>query len=85
MQVVTDQKGQGKEDLKAPPLNVQEDWYLMDQLRKFQIGMRGYHSGDIEGTIMQNIVGMYSLNDLKDIVAFIARMEVYEVSDEKNQ
>lgn len=67
-------KGQGNQELKAPPLNVQEDWYLMDQLRKFQLGMRGYDSRDLEGKLMQNIVQMYSVDNLKDIVAFIARM-----------
>ena len=67
-------KGQGNQDFKAPPLVVQEDWYLMDQLRKFQLGMRGYDARDIEGKLMQNIARMYSVNDLKDIVAFIARM-----------
>lgn len=67
-------KGEGNQDLKAPPLTVQEDWYLMDQLRKFQLGMRGYDSRDIEGKLMQNIVRMYSIDNLKDIVAFIVRM-----------
>lgn len=66
--------GQGNKDLKAPPINVQEDWYLMDQLRKFQLGMRGYDPRDTEGQLMRNIVRSYSVNDLKDIVAFIARV-----------
>ncbi len=65
-------RGQGNPELKAPPLNVQEDWYLMDQLRKFQIGMRGYDSRDVEGKLMQSIARMYSVKDLKDIVAFIS-------------
>jgi cytochrome c553 len=52
---------------------VQEDWYLMEQLRKYQTGMRGYDVRDIEGGLMQSIVRLYSLQDLKDIVAFITR------------
>jgi cytochrome c553 len=66
-------QGQGNQSLKAPPLNVQEDWYLMEQLRKYQTGMRGYDVRDIEGRLMQSIVRLYSLQDLKDIVAFITR------------
>ena len=66
-------QGQGNQRLKAPPLNVQEDWYLMEQLRKYQSGMRGYDVRDTEGRLMQSIVRLYSLQDLKDIVAFITR------------
>jgi len=66
-------QGQGNQSLKAPPLNVQEDWYLLEQLRKFQTGMRGYDPRDIEGRLMQSIVHLYSQQDLKDIVAFITR------------
>jgi len=67
-------QGQGNQSLKAPPLNVQEDWYLMEQLRKYQTGMRGYDPRDIEGRLMQSIVRLYSVQDLKDIVAFITRI-----------
>jgi cytochrome c553 len=45
----------------------------MEQLRKYQTGMRGYDLRDIEGGLMQSIVRLYSLQDLKDIVAFITR------------
>ena len=68
-------KGQGNLAFNAPPLNVQEDWYLMDQLRKFKRDWRGYDPGDVEGNLMRNIAKIYSINDLKDIVAYIARME----------
>jgi cytochrome c553 len=54
---------------------VQEDWYLMDQLRKFKMDWRGYDPADVEGNLMRNIAKIYSINDLKDIVAYIARME----------
>ena len=35
--------GQGNERLRSPPLNILEDWYLLDQLRKFATGKRGYN------------------------------------------
>lgn len=68
-------KGQGNPTFNAPPLNVQEDWYLMDQLRKFKMDWRGYDPADVEGNLMRNIAKIYSINDLKDIVAYIARIE----------
>ena len=68
-------QGQGNLTINAPPLNVQEDWYLMDQLRKFKMDWRGYDPDDVEGNLMRNITKIYSINDLKDIVAYIVRME----------
>lgn len=69
------QKAEGNQTIKAPPLNVLEDWYLMDQLRKFKMDWRGYNPDDVEGNLMRNITKLYSINDLKDIVAYIARIE----------
>lgn len=68
-------KAQGNLMFNAPPLNVLEDWYLMDQLRKFKMDWRGYDSEDVEGNLMRSITKIYSINDLKDIVAYIVRME----------
>ncbi|SVD36567.1 uncharacterized protein METZ01_LOCUS389421, partial [marine metagenome] len=28
-------RGEGKPEIKSPPVNVQEDWFLLDQLRKY--------------------------------------------------
>lgn len=68
-------RAQGNLTINAPPLNVQEDWYLMDQLRKFKMDWRGSDPEDVEGNLMRNIAKIYSINDLKDIVAYIVRME----------
>ncbi len=62
-------KGEGNEILKSPPLNIQEDWYLLDQLRKFASGKRGYHPKDIEGIQMAYTLVNLEEKDLKDLIA----------------
>ena len=66
-------EGKGKRDISSPPLNVQEDWFLMDQLRKYANGQRGDHPRDIDGVIMKSSTDDLSLNDLRNIVAYIAK------------
>lgn len=63
--------GQGNERLRSPPLNVQEDWYLLDQLRKFASGKRGYQPEDPYGIQMAYSLKGFSDQDLKDVVAYI--------------
>ena len=67
--------GQGNAQLKAPPINIQEDWYLLDQLRKFAKGNRGYHIEDVSG--QQMAAAMIGLEDqaLKDIVSYMQNFE----------
>ena len=66
-------EGKGKREINSPPLNVQEDWFLMDQLRKYANGQRGDHPRDIDGVIMKSSTDDLSLNDLRNIVAYIAK------------
>jgi cytochrome c553 len=66
------ERGQGNPELKSPPLNVQEDWYLLDQLRKFKAGQRGSDPRDVEGKTMQPVMGFLETKDLRDIVRYIA-------------
>ena len=63
--------GEGFEILKSPPLNIQEDWYLLDQLRKFASGKRGYHPEDIEGIQMAYTLVNLEGQDFKDLIAHI--------------
>ncbi len=65
------EKGEGNEILKSPPLNIQEDWYLLDQLRKFASRKRGYHPSDIEGIQMSNTLVNLDDQDFKDLIAYI--------------
>ncbi len=64
-------RGEGNETLKSPPLNLQEDWYLLDQLRKFASGKRGYHSDDFEGIQMAYALAHIDAEGLKDLVAYM--------------
>ena len=63
--------GQGNERLRSPPLNILEDWYLLDQLRKFASGKRGYNPEDPYGIQMAYSLKGFSDQDLKDVVAYI--------------
>ncbi len=68
-------RGQGNQLLKSPPLNIQEDWYLLDQLRKYAKGQRGYHADDIEGQQMAVAIAGLEDQDFKDLVAYLQTFE----------
>src|SRR5262245_7937564 len=46
------QKGEGNEQLNAPPVGLMEDWYVARQIRKFQAGIRGRVPDDAIGLQM---------------------------------
>ena len=46
-------RGQGNKALNAPALNVQEDWYMVRQLKKFKDGIRGTNPKDLPGMQMR--------------------------------
>jgi len=63
---------EGNQKLMAPPLNLQEDWYLLDQLRKFASNQRGYHPDDYTGIGMSVISNQIQNDqDLRHLVAFL--------------
>ena len=64
-------KGEGRQDVKAPALLVQEDWFLLDQLRKYRNGLRGTHPEDIFGRVMVESIRDWSDKDLKDVTVYI--------------
>lgn len=66
-------RAEGRPELKAPPLNVQEDWYLLDQLRKFQSGLRGSHPEDGEGSLMRAAAAALQPEQMRDVVFHITR------------
>jgi len=62
----------GNEQLHAPPLTVQQDWYLDRQLHKFKAGVRGANPKDTFGMQMRPMA--QTLPDdqaIKDVVAHI--------------
>ncbi len=65
-------QGEGNQDLFAPPLRGQADWYLVSQLHKFKNGMRGAHPEDVTGIQMAAMAA--TLEDstaVRDVVAYI--------------
>lgn len=62
----------GNEQLKAPPLKNQADWYLLAQLKKFKDGHRGANPADLEGAQMRPMAAtLVDEQAMKDVVAHI--------------
>ena len=66
-------KGKGKPEIKSPPVNVQEDWFLLDQLRKYANGQRSVHPSNAGGLMMKAALAGLSPGDFQNMVAYIAR------------
>lgn len=63
--------GEGREDIKSPPLAMQEDWYLYDQLVRTKAGLRSGSEASPEAALMvQSIQGM-NTQDFRDVVSYI--------------
>ena len=62
--------GTGSEPQGGPPMIGQSDWYLYSALKKYQQGVRGRHSGDTFGLMMQPMA-LTLPNDeaIQDVVA----------------
>jgi cytochrome c oxidase subunit 2 len=66
------QKAEGNMALHAPRLNMQQDWYLLRQLKNFKDGIRGKHPQDTYGAQMQAMSN--TLPDeaaMKNVIAYI--------------
>ncbi len=66
--------GEGQAQLGGPPLNVQEDWYLREQMVKFKQGARGHHQADLGGIIMREAAQGLEKSDIDDLVAFLGHL-----------
>ena len=64
----------GKPEVKAPGLLIQEDWFLLDQLRKYKLGLRGTHPEDTFGKVMAASVKDWPDKDLKDVVVYLGSL-----------
>jgi cytochrome c oxidase subunit 2 len=64
-------QGKGRPDLKSPPLIVQEDWYLYDQMVRFEAGLRGGTQTDREGWLMHLSTQGMNIKDFRDVVSYI--------------
>lgn len=66
------QKAEGKLELRAPRLAGMNDWYLVEQLKKFKSGVRGTHPNDITGAQMRPMSMLLADEQaMKDVVAHI--------------
>ena len=61
----------GIETLRAPPLVHQADWYLFGQFQKFRKRWRGADPTDIWGIQMQANAGLYTDDQVRDVLAYI--------------
>lgn len=70
-------KGEGNVDRKAPKLQGQHGWYLVQQLKNFMNGVRGTHADDAHGKEMRSMAMMTLTDDqaIEDVVAYINTLE----------
>ena len=69
--------GAGNVQLNAPSLRHNSDWYLLDQLKKFDHRIRGYTTKDTGGTTMTASVKVLQSNEkmMRDVVAYIMTLK----------
>jgi cytochrome c oxidase subunit 2 len=65
-------KGEGVQALNSPRLAGMSDWYLANQLKNFQLGIRGGHQDDLYGKQMMAAVAILTDEQaINDLVAHI--------------
>jgi cytochrome c oxidase subunit 2 len=64
-------KGEGNQQLNAPPLAGLDDWYVERQLRKFRAGVRGKAAGDAIGPAMQAMSMTLQPGEIATIAAYV--------------
>jgi cytochrome c553 len=64
-------KGEGNEQVKAPPLAGIDDWYAELQLKKFRSGIRGKAPNDPVGPIMQTMSMTIPADAVDDLAAYV--------------
>jgi cytochrome c553 len=65
----------GNSALRAPGLSALPDWYVVNQLTKFQNGARGTAEGDVEGAIMAKMAGGLDKKAMKDLASYIMTLQ----------
>jgi cytochrome c553 len=65
-------QGQGNEQVHAPPLTRQPDWYLYSSLKKFKAGIRGQPSDTIGAGMRAMSLTMTDEKTMKNVVAYIS-------------
>jgi len=67
--------GEGNQLHHAPAIAGLSAWYIEDQLRKFQNGLRGYHADDVTALQMRPMArALPGEDDLKAVAAYVASL-----------
>lgn len=67
---------EGNEQMGGPALAGQNDWYLVNQIKAYQTGHRGYASGDTYGMQMKPMAAtLTSDKAINDVVAYINSLQ----------
>lgn len=67
--------GLGSEDNTAPKIAGLEEWYIIEQLKKFRQGFRGANSDDLNGKIMAPLSKMLSGDKaIEDLAAHLSQL-----------
>ena len=82
-------EGQGNPALKAPPISLLQDWYIVEQLQKYRNGQKASNPKDIEGQQMKGMaMALPDEKALSDVAAYITSLgktKVTKVAADKAQ
>ena len=67
--------GEGNEQLHAPPLAGQDDWYMLTQLHNFKAGIRGADARDTWGATMRPNAMAMDDQAMLDVVAYVKTLK----------
>ena len=68
-------KGEGMQATNGPPLANCSDWYLLDQLKKFKLGIRGADPRDPFAIMMRPMaMALADEQAMKDVIAYIGTL-----------
>lgn len=65
---------EGNQNLKAPKLAGQSDWYLKNQLNSFKLGYRGKADGDAMGASMAAIAAGLNETQISGLVSYVVSL-----------
>ena len=68
-------QAEGDQKQNAPSLNRASDWYLLTQLEKFKVGIRGTDPRDIPSLLMRPMaMTLLDQQAMKDVIAYITTL-----------
>jgi cytochrome c553 len=68
--------GAGNADLKVPSLAIEDDWYLVREIRKFRSGVRGTNPKDTEGQLMRPMArALHDEDAIRNVIAYVETLK----------